>query len=251
MLRSSGRSESRSLTTGSEGEAKDDAHAGLGMRPHRNRRLLKACLRLGAAGREGGDRDRLLKRALAFYRAFGTEVERLMTDNGSAYKSTVHAVACQTRPYRPQSNGKAERFIRTMLAEWAYALVYGSSSERARPSRPGSTGTTSGEDTVPSASARRCGACSWHLRDLSFSAFMRKPSGVRISGGVPNSAKLAMNAAHASRPLNIKARPFGPRHFEHLTQVKPLPVFPCRGNPEGAIWAFGGPLTPAHPADRG
>lgn len=80
-----------------------------------------------------------LKRALAFYGSFGLEVERLMTDNGSAYKSTVRAVArrhpkikhIRTRPYRPQTNGKAERFIRTMLGEWAYALVYGSSAERA------------------------------------------------------------------------------------------------------------------------
>ena len=61
-----------------------------------------------------------------------------MTDNGSAYRSTAHAIACRalgirhlrTRPRRPQTNGKAERFIRTMLREWAYAAVYGSSSER-------------------------------------------------------------------------------------------------------------------------
>jgi transposase InsO family protein len=80
-----------------------------------------------------------LKRAISFYRAHGIEVERLMTDNGSAYRSTAHALACRalgirhlrTRPYRPQTNGKAERFIRTMLREWAYAAVYGSSPERA------------------------------------------------------------------------------------------------------------------------
>jgi transposase InsO family protein len=80
-----------------------------------------------------------LRRALAFYRSHGVEVERLMTDNGSAYVSTAHALACRalgirhirTRPYRPQTNGKAERFIRTMLREWAYAAVYGSSPERA------------------------------------------------------------------------------------------------------------------------
>jgi transposase InsO family protein len=62
-----------------------------------------------------------------------------MTDNGSAYRSTAHALACRalgirhlrTRPYRPQTNGKAERFIQTMLREWAYAAVYGSSPERA------------------------------------------------------------------------------------------------------------------------
>ncbi len=80
-----------------------------------------------------------LKRAVAFYRSHGVTVERLMTDNGSAYRSAVHAIACKslrikhirTRPYRPQSNGKAERFIRTMLREWAYAAVYGSSPDRA------------------------------------------------------------------------------------------------------------------------
>jgi transposase InsO family protein len=80
-----------------------------------------------------------LRRAVGFYRSHGIVVERLMTDNGSAYVSTAHALACRalgirhirTRPYRPQTNGKAERFIRTMLREWAYAAVYGSSPERA------------------------------------------------------------------------------------------------------------------------
>jgi transposase InsO family protein len=80
-----------------------------------------------------------LERAISFYRSHGIEVQRLMTDNGSAYRSTAHALACRalgikhlrTRPYRPQTNGKAERFIRTMLREWAYAAVYGSSPERA------------------------------------------------------------------------------------------------------------------------
>jgi transposase InsO family protein len=80
-----------------------------------------------------------LRRALAFYRSHGIEVERLMTDNGSAYRSVAHAAACRalgvrhirTRPRRPQTNGKAERFIRTMLREWAYAAIYGSSPERA------------------------------------------------------------------------------------------------------------------------
>jgi transposase InsO family protein len=80
-----------------------------------------------------------LKRAVAFYRSHGVTVERLMTDNGSAYRSAVHALVCRrlgvrhirTKPYRPQTNGKAERFIRTMLREWAYAAVYGSSPDRA------------------------------------------------------------------------------------------------------------------------
>jgi transposase InsO family protein len=79
-----------------------------------------------------------LRRAVAFFGRHGIVVERLLTDNGSPYRSTIHAIACRalgirhlrTRPRRPQTNGKAERFIRTMLAEWAYAAIYGTSSER-------------------------------------------------------------------------------------------------------------------------
>jgi transposase InsO family protein len=79
-----------------------------------------------------------LRRARAFFARYGITVERVLTDNGSAYRSRVHALACRTlgirhlrtRPYRPQTNGKAERFIRTLLAGWAYGAIYGSSSER-------------------------------------------------------------------------------------------------------------------------
>jgi transposase InsO family protein len=79
-----------------------------------------------------------LRRAIAFFERHGVSVERLLTDNGSAYRSTVHAIACRTlgirhlrtRPYRPQTNGKAERFIRTLLAGWAYGAIYRASSER-------------------------------------------------------------------------------------------------------------------------
>jgi transposase InsO family protein len=79
-----------------------------------------------------------LRRAIKFFERHGIKVERLLTDNGSAYRSTVHALACRalgirhlrTRPYRPQTNGKAERFIRTMLASWAYGAIYRESSER-------------------------------------------------------------------------------------------------------------------------
>jgi transposase InsO family protein len=81
-----------------------------------------------------------LRRAVAFYRRHGVEVERILTDNGSAYRAAMHAVACRqlrirhirTRPYRPQTNGKAERFIRTLLNGWAYGAIYGSSQERTR-----------------------------------------------------------------------------------------------------------------------
>jgi transposase InsO family protein len=79
-----------------------------------------------------------LRRAIAFYASHGITVERVMTDNGSAYRSTIHAFACRalglrhlrTRPYRPRTNGKAERFIRTLLAGWAHGPIYGSSRER-------------------------------------------------------------------------------------------------------------------------
>jgi len=79
-----------------------------------------------------------LRRAIAFYRRYGIRVEAIISDNGACYRGVVHAIACRqlrinhlrTRPYRPQTNGKAERFIRTMLNGWAYAAIYGSSRER-------------------------------------------------------------------------------------------------------------------------
>jgi transposase InsO family protein/transposase len=79
-----------------------------------------------------------LRRALAFFKRHGMHVQELLTDNGSAYRSAVHAIACRaigirhlrTRPYRPQTNGKAERFIRTMLGGWAYGAIYRDSAER-------------------------------------------------------------------------------------------------------------------------
>ena len=80
-----------------------------------------------------------LRRAISWFAERGVEVERVMTDNGSPYVSTVHARACRelgirhlrTQPYRPRTNGKAERFIQTLLREWAYGRIYGSSAERA------------------------------------------------------------------------------------------------------------------------
>jgi transposase InsO family protein len=79
-----------------------------------------------------------LRRAIKHFESYGMHVEELITDNGSPYISTIHAVACRalgirhlrTRPRRPQTNGKAERFIRTMLSGWAYGAIYASSAER-------------------------------------------------------------------------------------------------------------------------
>ncbi len=81
-----------------------------------------------------------LRRAVAFYARHGITAQRVMSDNGSCYRSTIHAFACRalgirhlrTRPYRPRTNGKAERFIRTLLAGWAHGAIYGSSRERAQ-----------------------------------------------------------------------------------------------------------------------
>jgi transposase InsO family protein len=79
-----------------------------------------------------------LRRAVAHFRAHGVHVRAVMTDNGSCYRAVIHALACKalglkhlrTKPYRPRTNGKAERFIRTLLAGWAYGAIYGNSNER-------------------------------------------------------------------------------------------------------------------------
>lgn len=79
-----------------------------------------------------------LQAAVAHYAALGVRIQRVLTDNGSAYRSKLFARTCQalgikhsfTRPYRPQANGKAERFIQTCLREWAYARSYANSAER-------------------------------------------------------------------------------------------------------------------------
>ena len=79
-----------------------------------------------------------LQRTLAWFRRRGIGVRRLLTDNAMAYRAGVFAAVCRrwtvrqrfTRPYRPQTNGKAERFIQTLLREWAYRRPYRSSARR-------------------------------------------------------------------------------------------------------------------------
>jgi transposase InsO family protein len=139
-----------------------------GHRVHGNRRLQRSRRRRDAAGRDHrltgweyvhvcvDDTTRLayvevladekattavgfLRRAIAFYASYGISPQAVMSDNGPCYRSTIHAFACRaleirhlrTQPYRPRTNGKAERFIRTLLAGWAYGAIYGSSPERA------------------------------------------------------------------------------------------------------------------------
>ena len=81
-----------------------------------------------------------LKAAVAYYKSLGITVLRVMTDNGSCYRSRAFAKACQrlklkhirTKPYTPRTNGKAERFLQTSLREWAYARAYMNSQQRAQ-----------------------------------------------------------------------------------------------------------------------
>lgn len=81
-----------------------------------------------------------LARAVAWYSALGIPVESVLTDNGSCYRALPFAEVALAlgigqrfaRPYRPQTNGKAERFIRTLLSEWAYERAYGRSGWRTR-----------------------------------------------------------------------------------------------------------------------
>jgi transposase InsO family protein len=90
------------------------------------------------ADEKGSTAAGFLRRAVAWFKGMGVEVERVLSDNGSCYRSRVHAQACAelemrhifTRPYRPQTNGKAERFIQTLTNRWAYGAIYGSSAER-------------------------------------------------------------------------------------------------------------------------
>jgi transposase InsO family protein len=81
-----------------------------------------------------------LRRAASWFASMGITVEALMSDNGACYRSHVHRAACRelglrhlfTRPYRPRTNGKAERFIQTLSNRWAWGAIYGSSAERTK-----------------------------------------------------------------------------------------------------------------------
>jgi transposase InsO family protein len=81
-----------------------------------------------------------LRRAVAWFNTMGIKPERVLSDNGSCYRSRVHKTTCLelgikpkfTRPYRPRTNGKAERFIKTLTWRWAYGAIYGTSAERTR-----------------------------------------------------------------------------------------------------------------------
>lgn len=96
------------------------------------------------ADQQAGTTAAFVTRAVRWFARRGVRVERLMSDNGSAYISHRFRQCCErlglrhlrTRAYRPQTNGKAERFIQTLLREWAYATPYSSSWRRTRALRP-------------------------------------------------------------------------------------------------------------------
>ena len=90
------------------------------------------------ANEHGDTSAAFLQRAVAWFRRHDIRIQGVLTDNGSGYVSACFALACtrlkiqhlRTRPYRPQTNGKAERFIQTCLREWAYAEAYPTSQQR-------------------------------------------------------------------------------------------------------------------------
>jgi transposase InsO family protein len=109
--------------------------------PHnkeRRRRPLPVGLRRDPARRDQATAAAFWARAAAWFAAHGVPVERVLTDNGACYRSRDFAAALaatgtthkRTRPYRPQTNGKVERFNRTLLDEWAYARAYTRETER-------------------------------------------------------------------------------------------------------------------------
>ena len=101
-------------------------------------------------------------RAIDWFASHGVSVERIMTDNGSAYRSHVYVNLLRgarishkrTRPYTPRTNGKAERFIQTSLREWAYAQPFETTTDRAQAMLPGSP-TTTPTGRIPRSAARR------------------------------------------------------------------------------------------------
>jgi transposase InsO family protein len=86
----------------------------------------------------GPSAERFLRNTVAYFKGLGVTVHRVLTDNGSCFHSFAFAKACRqltirhqfTRPYHPQTNGKAERFIQSALREWAYGFSYQTSSHR-------------------------------------------------------------------------------------------------------------------------
>jgi transposase InsO family protein len=92
------------------------------------------------ADERGHSAASFLRRAVAWFQGMGIQPKRVLSDNGACYRSKAHAEVCRelglrhsfTRPYRPRTNGKAERFIKTLTHRWAYGALYANSNDRAR-----------------------------------------------------------------------------------------------------------------------
>jgi transposase InsO family protein len=111
----------------------------LPLRPaYRQRRSAEFCVGSVMANQRKESAVAFLEAAVAYYAKLAIRIERVMTDNGSCYRSTTFRAACKrlglrqifTKPYTPRTNGKAERFIQTALREWAYARAYQNSQQR-------------------------------------------------------------------------------------------------------------------------
>ena len=104
-----------------------------------------------------------LRRAVAWFAERGVTIKAVMSDNGSCYRSHSHRAALNElglrhlsiQPYRPRTNGKAERFIKTLLDEWAWERIYGARPSARLPYRCSSTATTTGDHTAPSTNSHR------------------------------------------------------------------------------------------------
>ena len=127
-----------------------------------------------------------LSELVRFYGSHGIRVERVLTDNGTCFKRRwadaceAHAITVKkTRAYRPQTNGKAERFIRTLLERWAYAYSYEHESERLAALARHSTSTIASVPTAHLEVSHRCSASTTSLGHTTSRAGLRTRSRLR------------------------------------------------------------------------
>ena len=159
-----------------------------------------------------------LERAVGWFARQGITVERVMTDNGSAYRSHHWRHACgglalrhlRTRPYTPRTNGKAERFIQTSLREWAYARPFATSHERTAALSLGSTTTTPPGRTPPWPTSRRSPVCANRRSSVRPTAPFLRPDLPSPTTGPPGRSPGAPQATGASRREASLRRPAGP-----------------------------------------
>jgi hypothetical protein len=150
---------------------------------------------------------------VVWFAAQGVTVQRVLTDNGSCYRSRAWREACantdvthkRTRPYRPQTNGKVERFHRTLLVEWAYVRPYPSEQARVAALPGGCTSTTITAPTPHSAATHPPAASpTCRARTPSRSP---QPSSARAASGSLSRRKVEQRWASSASPMASAARP--------------------------------------------